>query len=114
MNTAQQDPKDLQAVLKVNGYTPFETKHLNIVDVIPDELDFIWDSFSDDCPFSFGDNNYTLVDALTIRNWVRNCYDLCIDGDISPASQKKAEKAIDKFTELMNLCFHAQVYINVE
>ncbi len=103
----------LETILKVNGYTPTETKHLNIVDVIPKHLDFIWDIFSDECPFSFGDNNYTLVDAITIRNWVRECYDLG-EVDLSPSAQKKAGRAIKKFTELMNLCFDAQVYINVE
>lgn len=113
MTTTQQDPKDLQAILKVNGYTPFETKHLNIVDVIPDGLDFIWDTFSDGCPFSFGDNNYTLVDANTIRIWVNECYDRA-EGDLSESKQKKAWKILRKFNELMSLCWSAQVYINVE
>jgi hypothetical protein len=106
-------PQDCQAILKINGYNPTTTQYLNIVDVIPKELDFIWDSFSDGCPFSFGDNNATLVDALTIRNWVTECYDLG-EGDLSPSAHKKAEKAIKKFSELMNLCFDGQVYINVE
>ena len=105
--------QDCQAILKVNGYNPTTTQYLNIVDLIPKELDCVWDSFSDGCPFSFGDNNVTLVDSLTIRNWVRECYDLA-EGDLSSSAQKKAEKAIKKFTELMNLCFDAQVYINVE
>jgi hypothetical protein len=112
--TTKPTPQDLQTILKVNGYNPFETKHLNIVDVISDDLDFIWEVFSDGCPFSFGDNNYTLVDALTIRNWVRECYDNYEEEIYGKVSRKKAEKAIKKFTELMNLCFDAQVYINVE
>jgi len=105
--------QDCLTILKVNGHNPFETKHLNIVDVIPDGLDFIWDYFSEGSPFSFGDNNYTLVDALTIRNWVNECYDMA-EGDLSESKQKKAWKILNKFKELMNLCFDAGVYINVE
>lgn len=108
--TTKPAPQDLRVILKVNGYVPFETAHLNIVDVISEDLDFIWNSFSDGCPFSFGDNNYTLVDAMTIRNWVVDLYDLY---DEKPKT-KKQEKAIEKFKELMNLCFDSKVYINVE
>jgi len=81
--TTKPSPAMLETILKVNGYTPTETKHLNIVDVITDDLDFIWEVFSDGCPFSFGDNNYTLVDALTIRNWVRDCYDNYESGQVT-------------------------------
>lgn len=108
--TSQDLQNKTNLILKMNGYNPITTQYLNIVNLIPKELDFIWDIFSDGCPFSFGDNNVTLVDAITIRNWVNEIYDLYDD---KPKS-KKAEKAIKKFTELMNLCFDAQVYINVE
>lgn len=104
---------DLQAILKVNGYNPVTTQYLNIEDLVPEDLNFIWNTFSEGCPFSFGDNNITLIDAITIRNWVDECYEMGV-GDLSTSKWKKAEKALGKFIELMNLCFDAGVYINIE
>jgi hypothetical protein len=103
-------PTDLQTILKVNGYNPQEVKFLTMFDIVPKSLNWMFDNgLWDNCPFSFGDNNYTLIDALTIRNWIVDF----IDSESEELS-KKMQKDLDKLIELLNLCFDAQVYINVE
>lgn len=101
-------PTDLQAILKVNGYEPRQAQFLNVIEIVPNSLQYIFDEgIWDNAPFSMGDSVYTLVDAITIRNWIQDF----VDEDVLP---KRKQKDYVKLIELLNLCFDAQVYINVE
>ena len=110
MSNTKSSPSDLLTILKVSGYNTREVKFLTMFDIVPKSLNSIFDNgLWDNCPFSFGDNNYSLIDALTIRNWIVDFIE-SEDGELS----KKKQKDLDKLVELLNLCFDAQVYINVE
>ena len=111
MNT-KPTASDLQTILNVNGYQPHTLKVLSIVDVIPKNLNWILDHFSDDAPFSFGDANYTLLDGRTILDHIDTIW--ANFGDDYNGRSKKALLLFEKVKHLLELCFDANVYINVE
>lgn len=51
-------------------------KSVGVTQIIPDDWkDFIWTGLSDDAPFSWGDNNHSLVDAMSFKNHLEDVLD---------------------------------------
>ena len=99
----------LRAVLKVNGYETRPLEIVNVGDILPKSLEWIWDGAWESCPCSMGDSVYTLTDGITIRRWINEYIES--ETDTLP---KKQQKDLEKFNSLLDLLQDAQVYINVE
>ena len=51
-------------------------KSVGVTQIIPDNWkDFIWTGLSDDAPFSWGDNNHSLVDAFSFGDHLESVLD---------------------------------------
>lgn len=109
MNTQLPTKEYLRAVLEVNGYKITPLEKVNVVDILPKSLEWIWDGAWESCPCSMGDSIYTLTDAITIRRWINEYIDS--ETDTLP---KKQQKDLEKFNSLLDLLQDAQVYVNVE
>jgi hypothetical protein len=51
-------------------------KSVGVTQIIPEQWeDFIWTGLSDDAPFSWGDNNHSLVDAMSFKDHLESVLD---------------------------------------
>ena len=54
-------------------------KYVDATELVPKEWeDWFWSDFSSDCPFSFGDNNVTLI---TVERFLDRCTDVLVGND---------------------------------
>jgi hypothetical protein len=48
-------------------------KSVGVTQIIPEEWeDWIWTSLSEGAPFTFGDNNHSLVDAMSFKDHLKD------------------------------------------
>lgn len=84
-------------------------KSVGVTQLIPDEWEsFIWTGLSDGAPFSWGDNNHTLVDAMSFKIHLDNVLDLY--GEEEECIEKHRQSVFDTLIHLQT----RNIYIDLE
>ena len=86
-------------------------KSVAVSQIIPvDWKDWIWTELSDDAPFSWGDNNHSLVDAIGFGDHLDSVLK-CQDDEEIQETIKEHRPAI---FDIINYLHANQIYIDVE
>lgn len=85
-------------------------KSVGITQIIPDDWkDWIWTDLSDGAPFSWGDNNHSLVDAFSFKDHLDSVLD---------SQDEELEEIIKKhlpaITDTLNYLQANNIYIDLE
>jgi hypothetical protein len=85
-------------------------KSVGVTRIIPEEWgDFIWTALSDNAPFSWGDNNHTLVDAFSFGDHLQSELDYLQD-DYEDVIKQYREAVFDT----INYLHINKIYIDLE
>ena len=86
-----------------------ELRYVGVTQIIPDSWgDWIWTGLSEGAPFSWGDNNHSLVDAFSFKNHLEDVLDYHED-EIKSIKEYR-EAVFDTLQYLEN----SQIYIDLE
>lgn len=85
-------------------------KSVGVTQIIPEQWeDFIWTGLSDDAPFSWGDNNHSLVDAFSFGEHLDSVLDYYED-DYSEQIKEYRQAVFDT----INYLEANKIYIDLE
>lgn len=88
-------------------------KFIDISDIVPNDWKpWFFGQISQDAPFSWGDNNRTLVSPERFREHYLEMLDITIAGDDSLADD--VEKYQDAFLDILSYLEVNQIYIDLE
>lgn len=99
---------DKNGVKKIfKGITIHNTDFVEATELVPNEWqDWFWGLISENAPFSWGDNNRTMITASSFADHCENCLDtLCEDEGIS---QEEIAEFLDKVRSL------GETYVDLE
>jgi hypothetical protein len=83
-------------------------KYVCLTDITPKEWDgWFYLAISEDAPFSWGDNNRTMVDAMSFSHHVQRVMDFHDEEEVN-------EKQLIEFYETLGELERKQVYIDLE
>jgi hypothetical protein len=92
-----------------NGFNIQSVYYINATDLVPRSwLGWFWTSFSENCPFSFGDNNYTLVDGESFFKHAEQVVSSNEEFEKITPKQKKT------FFDELNKIANSTVFVNIE
>jgi len=103
-----------EAVLKVQGIPVCKVNYVSLSDIVPKDWDWFWDMI--DCnsaPFSFGDNNFSMVTGDRFAEWLEGCYEYWVQTETSDASSVSKEEW-NKFIGSLWLCNDVDIFIDLE
>jgi hypothetical protein len=103
--------EEARAVLAVQGIKVDKVNYVSLTELVPDEWDWFWDMI--DCnsaPFSFGDNNFTMITGDRLAEWLEDCFEFWNEGANSTATKE----AWDKFIGSIWMCNDADIFIDLE
>jgi hypothetical protein len=86
-------------------------KSVGVTQIIPEDWEtWIWTDLSDDAPFSWGDNNHSLVDAVSFGDHLDSILKYKDDDDLEKTIKEHRPAIIDTLNYL-----HAnKIYIDLE
>lgn len=86
----------------------YSCKYVCVTEIVPKEwTEWFYDMISQDAPFSWGDNNRTMVDALSFAHHVQDRIDLQDEVKISKKTLKSFYKTLDDLEKQL-------IYIDLE
>ena len=86
----------------------YSCKYVCVTEIVPKEwTDWFYDMINQDAPFSWGDNNRTMVDALSFAHHVQDRIDLQDEVKISKKTLKSFYKTLDDLEKQL-------IYIDLE
>jgi hypothetical protein len=86
-------------------------KSVGVTQIIPDDWkDWIWTAISDGAPFSWGDNNHTLVDAFSFGDHLDSVLDSQDDEDLEETIKEHRPAIFDT----INYLEANKIYIDLE
>ena len=97
---------EMERLDRANAPAPPVKSQLDYVDateLVPKEWYWFWSDFSDSCPFSYGDNNLTLV---TVARFLDHCETVLQNADIEQEDKDEFLKRLDLMDQ--------KSYINLE
>lgn len=76
-------------------------KSVGVTQIIPDDWeDWIWTGLSDGAPFSWGDNNHSLVDAFSFGNHLDSVLECQDDEDVQDTIKEHRQAIFDAINYL--------------
>jgi hypothetical protein len=83
-------------------------KFIPVSDIVPESWkDWFFSAISENAPFSWGDNNRTLVDALDFRHHVENVLDI-------HSEEETIEEHYQSFMDILTYISQDRIYIDLE
>lgn len=87
-------------------------KSVGATQIIPEQWeDFIWTGLSEDAPFSWGDNNHTLVDAPSFKEALESVLDFHSDDEDYEKDIKEHRQAVYDILEYLEA---EKIFVDLE
>jgi hypothetical protein len=103
-----------KAVLEVSGIPVFKADYVSLSDIVPHNFDWFWDMIdSNSAPFSFGDNNFSMVTGDRFAEWLEEIFEYWKQTEVSEADIVSKEEW-DKFIGSIWMCNDAGIFIDLE
>jgi hypothetical protein len=88
-------------------------KFVEISSIVPKEwTGWFYTEISENAPFSYGDNNRTMVDAVSLRNHINDVFD--VFQNESEENREDIEKEIDAFFDVLGYLESKNIYVDLE
>lgn len=88
-----------------------ELKSVGVTQIIPEDWgSWIWTDLSDGAPFSWGDNNHSLVDAVSFGDHLHSILEYKDDDELEETIKKHRPAIIDT----LNYLEANKIYIDLE
>jgi hypothetical protein len=103
--------EEAEAIFKVQGVNLQKITAVKISELVPDSWDWFWDMI--DCnsaPFSYGDNNHTLIKGDRLAEWLEDCFEGWEEG----ANTTATKMAWEQFIGSIWMCNDAGILIDME
>ena len=97
--------------LETLGININNTNFVSLSDLVPADFDWFWDMI--DCnsaPFSYGDNDLSLVNGKRLAEWLEDCFEGWNEG----ANTTATKEAWNKFIDSIWLCNFSEIPIDLE
>lgn len=86
-------------------------KYVPISDIVPEDWKgWFFEAISQNAPFSWGDNNRTLIDAISFGHHAEECIDLEDSFEYNPTIKKHRKKFFNSLTDLAK----NHIYVDLE
>jgi len=104
--------EEAKAVLEVSGIPVCKADYVSLSDIVPAEFDWFWDMIEcNPTPFSFGDNNFSMVTGDRFAVWLIEIFEYW--NNTEEESEVNKEEW-DKFIGNIWMCNDAGIFIDLE
>jgi protein tyrosine phosphatase len=103
-----------KSVLEVSGIPVFKADYVALSDIVPAAWDWFWEMLDcNEAPFSFGDNNFSMVTGDRFAEWLEECYEYWVQTEVTDVDRISKEDW-DKFIGSIWMCNDAGIFIDLE
>lgn len=100
--------------MKKNTIKPQTAKFISLSDIVPKDWEsWFYTAISEDAPFSWGDNNRTLVDAISFGHHAQHVLDM-EESFGSNTGRDSVIKGRKKFFSTLNEMAEKYIYVDLE
>jgi len=93
------------------GINVNKVNYVSLSDIVPFDFDWFWDMMdSNSAPFSYGDNDFSMVTGKRFAEWLEDCFESWNEGANATATKESWNKFIDSIW----LCNEAGIPIDLE
>ena len=104
--------EEARAALEVNGITVCKADYVSLSDIVPANFDWFWDMIdSNSAPFSFGDNNFSMVTGDRFASWLEEIFEYW---KFTEEESEVNKEDWDKFIGSIWMCNDAGIFIDLE
>ena len=101
------------SILNVNGIPVYKADYVALSDLVPAQWDWFWEMLDcNDAPFSFGDNNFTMVTGDRFAEWLEECYEYWKQ-EVTEVD-RISDKDWKEFIGSVWMCNEAGIFIELE
>ena len=103
-----------RAALEVSGIPVFKADYVALSDIVPAAWDWFWEMLGcNEAPFSFGDNNFSMVTGDRFAEWLEECFEYWKQTEVTDAD-RISDEDWKQFIGSIWMCNDAGIFIDLE